>query len=1209
MKKIVIILSILFFVLLGAFELYVQSDAFAARIRPFVVQPLQDILGPDTQIGFVKANFFPPYLEVRDIVLADANGAVAATFHKIRIYINPVPLLFKKIRLPFISIFEPRVYALRAPDGTVNIKPLIERIKTNIARTGAGGASSYSLLLHTILVRQGEIRFKDETVSLQASVTDINMSARFSLANDQVAVNLRGAQVRVTAPAYPEIAGVLKASMEYNRGKFLLHSVDLTSGDASVTVTGDVGPLPDAVLDLKGRVRSGPKTLGKLADILKPAPKQRGSRIEASIVVKGKAMDPQIDGSFRFSNLTYKSVTLRDASLAFQYRDHVFSLNGEHWQVARNSKTLIIDRLSSTLSYRRGILGIQSLEVTAGDLTARMHGTIDPASGFDTHLSAVSSGAGRTISLMAPLQLEGMMTVEGHLAGALNAPVFEGSIEAGPLKTRGVQFDSISGKLEYGNKKITLSSIDIRHQSSHYILEGNVDFGAVEPVYSARLRVLQSDIVSIVALFYHPLPLHLSATGELTFQGTSQKYSGNGYLSIAPGSVYGESFTRGAITAVLTTGKITFPQVALYRKKGVVKGNGWIGFDGTYSADLEAKDISLSSVDHLGGIPIDGDIALDIHSSGNFSNPVAKASLNTEELFLRRVAVGQVHCEAELKDGQLRIAAELSANTVRLSARWLLRKPYAWTAEAKINTDNFNPVLLFGNKDISDRVKVSADGGISVHGVGLDAATVTGQAVFPRVSILVGEYRIENALPAAFAFDEGVCTIKSLNFSGPGTHIGVTGTTKVFADLNLGVKGTVNLPLLKLLLHEVEYSAGTAEIKLTVKDNWSNPDVAGELRIQDGEFKIRDIPQKFTALNGKVTFTQGRVATDSLSGSMGGGTLGISGWVQLAGISLQDFSIKTAVDTVTVRYPEGLTSTLSGNLYYDGNANEQTLSGDVLIKRARYDKRIEWKSMLVDIGRGLYQKKKTDIAWIGDTKINIRFHGSDNILLQNNLAKMPLDIDVFLQGTVNHPQLLGRVEARTGSVFFRKNDFKILHASVDFVDPNRMNPVLDIQAETQVREYQIRLAVTGTAERASVTLISDPALNDTDIFSLLALGKKGSELQGKETSIGVGEAASFATGQFQDIFERRARSLTGLDRFQIDPYVGKSDTSVPRVTVGKELIQNKLYVTYSSNVGASIPEQIFRIEYILDKHFSLVGERNEEMGNNGADIKYRFEFQ
>jgi translocation and assembly module TamB len=159
-----------------------------------------------------------------------------------------------------------------------------------------------------------------------------------------------------------------------------------------------------------------------------------------------------------------------------------------------------------------------------------------------------------------------------------------------------------------------------------------------------------------------------------------------------------------------------------------------------------------------------------------------------------------------------------------------------------------------------------------------------------------------------------------------------------------------------------------------------------------------------------------------------------------------------------------------------------------------------------------------------------------------------------------------------------------------------------------VREYQIRLAVTGSADHAVVTFISEPSLSDSDILAMLALGKTSQELKGKESGVGVGEATSFATGQFQDVIERNARRLTGVDRFQLDPYVSKNDTSVPRVTVGKELVQNKLYVTYSSNVGASAPESMFRIEYLLNRHFSVVGEQ-EETGHSGADIKYRFEFK
>jgi translocation and assembly module TamB len=165
-----------------------------------------------------------------------------------------------------------------------------------------------------------------------------------------------------------------------------------------------------------------------------------------------------------------------------------------------------------------------------------------------------------------------------------------------------------------------------------------------------------------------------------------------------------------------------------------------------------------------------------------------------------------------------------------------------------------------------------------------------------------------------------------------------------------------------------------------------------------------------------------------------------------------------------------------------------------------------------------------------------------------------------------------------------------------------------VQAETRVREYQIRLGVSGTADRATVTFVSDPALTDSNILALLTMGKKGEELKGKESSVGVGEATSFATGKFQDILESRARSLTGLDRFQVDPYLSKTDVAVPRVTVGKAIVQDKLFMTYSSNVGASTPEQVFRIEYILNKNMSLLGERNE-IGNLGADVKFRFEFR
>jgi hypothetical protein len=1206
--KIVIILIVLIVLLAGA-EGYLQSESFSLMIRPYVLGPLKELVGEDAKIGLIKAHFIPPYFEVRDISILDAGGKESVAIRKIKAYINPLPLFLKKIRLPSISVLEPRIYAERAKDGTINIAPLIDRIRNYAARKGSEDASGYSLLLRNLSLSKGRIEFKDEMTSTRYSMSDLTMTARVYLSQDRFTTSIKSSHIRISTAAYPEILGTFKARAEYDQGRIHLDVVELSTADAMITVSGDAGVLAESPLDLKIMGRSGPEVIGRYLDFLMPAKKQKASRFELQALVRGKLSEPVIEGSLKVLAIPFREFLLQDGVLSFAYQDSNFVVTGRKWKLTKGDKQIVIDSIDAGIAYSRGGLDIRRLDIIAGDLVMHGEGRADPETGFDARLSATSSGHGKTISILTGLSLDGAVNVSGRLSGALVSPRFNGDLSAGPVTVRGVLFSTVAGRIEYEDKKIVLSSVDIAEHVSRYIFQGSVDLNGKEPVYSARLRVVRSNVVNIVALFYEQLPLKLSAVGELTFQGTAQNYSGNGYLKLDAGSAYGESFARGAITASLTTGKIAFPQVVLYKEQGMVKATGWIGYhDRTYAADLESRGIDLSGVDLLKGLPLSGEGKLDIHASGSFSQPLVKASLDVDALSYQQVSVGRTHAEAIVRDGVLFFKTELAEDRANLSLRCTLHKPFPWNADLEVSSEAFAPFSMLENKGLVAQVKVAAEGVVTAQGRGLDRSALSGEAVFNRLSLFIGDYRLDNDSDAKLAVEGGKISVRALNFVGSETRFGMTGWIRPMEEMDIIMKGTVNLSLLRQLYREVELATGVAEVKFGIKDDWKDPDVTGELLLRNGEIKIKDIPQRFSALNSKFVFEHGRIITDSLAGEMGGGTLNASGWVQFSGAKLQEFSAKTSVENVTFRYPEGLVSTLSGELYYDGNASEQSLTGDITIKHARYDKRVEWKSMLVDIGKGLYQKKKTEVGWIGDTQVNVRFHGENNILFQNNLAKMPLDVDVFIRGTVNHPQLLGRIESRKGVVYFRKNEFKILRASVDFVDPNRMNPVLDIQAETQVREYQIRLAVTGSADHAVVTFISEPSLSDSDILAMLALGKTGQELKGKESGVGVGEATSFATGQFQDVIERNARRLTGVDRFQLDPYVSKNDTSVPRVTVGKELVQNKLYVTYSSNVGASAPEPMFRIEYLLNRHFSVVGEQ-EETGHSGADIKYRFEFK
>src|SRR5512147_402290 len=328
MKKVFLAIAILFVLLVATVGVYVQSDAFAERIKPFVLGPLQAVLGPDARIGRIKANFLPPYLDVRDIMVPDARGNEAVSVRRIKVYLNPVPLLVKKVRLPSIALIEPRINLERAPDGTFNITPLVERIRQYVAKP-EGKEPTFSLLLKTISVRQGEIRFKDEGLSSRATMTGLDMTARFNVAKDRISVNLRSSRIAFSAPGYPEIAGTLKAAGEYDRGLVRVKSFDLAGGDTALNFSGTMGLLPESVLDLKGRLRSGPQSLGRLAEIFNPGQKKQAPRVEASVTVTGKNSDPQVNGDIRLSGIAYRGIMLKNAELSIRYRDHALAVSGE----------------------------------------------------------------------------------------------------------------------------------------------------------------------------------------------------------------------------------------------------------------------------------------------------------------------------------------------------------------------------------------------------------------------------------------------------------------------------------------------------------------------------------------------------------------------------------------------------------------------------------------------------------------------------------------------------------------------------------------------------------------------------------------------------------------------------------------------------------------------------------------------------------------
>jgi autotransporter translocation and assembly factor TamB len=130
----------------------------------------------------------------------------------------------------------------------------------------------------------------------QLSVSDLKMKAKVGISQRRVTATINNSQIRITAPSSPLFLGDLKGSFEFNQDQFRIYSAEYSTADAIVHASGVVGPWPDVPLDLKLKLSSGPKALGRFVDVLRPVKKQQVLRVDATALVQGTISDPVIKG-------------------------------------------------------------------------------------------------------------------------------------------------------------------------------------------------------------------------------------------------------------------------------------------------------------------------------------------------------------------------------------------------------------------------------------------------------------------------------------------------------------------------------------------------------------------------------------------------------------------------------------------------------------------------------------------------------------------------------------------------------------------------------------------------------------------------------------------------------------------------------------------------------------------------------------------------
>ncbi|HEV7502632.1 MAG TPA: translocation/assembly module TamB domain-containing protein, partial [Vicinamibacteria bacterium] len=435
----------------------------------------------------------------------------------------------------------------------------------------------------------------------------------------------------------------------------------------------------------------------------------------------------------------------------------------------------------------------------------------------------------------------------------------------------------------------------------------------------------------------------------------------------------------------------------------------------------------------------------------------------------------------------------------------------------------------------------------------------------------------------------------------------VAGTAAVLGDgaLGLTVRGAADLRALSLVSTELR-GHGAARVAVAVSGTRAAPVVDGTLDVESGGVRLRGFPHGVEDVRGRVLFNGHAAHFAGVTGTVGGGPVDLDGQAAYAGGRLTSFDVQASGRSIALRYPEGLRSVLDADLRLFGDEHQQWLTGKVDVRDAVWTRRYDVASELLASSAPAVESATLG----GGVRYDVKVTAPGTLKIDNNLATLQARAELNLQGNYAAPVVMGRAEIDRGRVYFQGNTYVIRRGTIDFTNPQRIDPLFDVEAETRVHSYNVTLKVNGTLERVYPTLSSDPPLSTVGILSLLA-GAEESDvesalaLQNETNKLAATGAYTLAAGKLSEqVGLEKGAARLGLNRFSIDPNVvrGESVNPTARMTLGKRVTPD-LNIVYSQDLTGT-QERLVAVEYTLSDRLSLLMTRSEP-GGYGFDLRLR----
>ena len=879
-----------------------------------------------------------------------------------------------------------------------------------------------------------------------------------------------------------------------------------------------------------------------------------------------------------------------------------------------------------------------SLELTQFNLLTpaskiRASGTL--ASTSKIHFSVSTSNLEEWRPLVAalggptnlPFRVDGNAQFTGVAGGSFSSPTLAGTIVAQDFEftvpatsrtpEKPVHWDSFSANVQFSSHDLSVHSGSLKRGDTtadfdlSAILQGG-QFTENTP-YSAHVNLHHVDVASTAALANFDYPVTGSADITLEIGGTRAHPQAEGHIQATNASVYGEVIEKIDADLHVNSNESGLTGIHLTHLGAEVSGSAaYIPATESFRLDLTGKNFDLAQVPEIQLDPllIEGRADFTLQGSGTLSAPELNLRFHGRNLAFDHELAGGLVVEATTRNGQL----HLSGQTEFIKGKVLI--------DGSVGMHGDFPATITANFDHLDADALwRAYLGQQLTGHSASSGTVTlkGPLRYPRQWTLDGavgdlvldvEYaKLHNQDPVRFTFDHQTIHIAPTHLVGEGTDVHGSGSIQFTGPeaLDLTADGQADLKLLSAFDPNLT-ATGVATIHMTLQGSLEDPLPLGTVEIKNSTANYAGLPSGLSEMNGSLEFSRDRLHIDQLNAKTGGGALDFRGDVTNYNHQLS-FNLTAIGKDVRLRYPPGVSSTATAELHWIGNRSASMVSGDVMVTKLAVTPGFDFGSYL--------ERSRQDAAItpanspLYNVKLDVAVRTAPELQMKTAVARLSGDADLRLRGSLARPSVLGRADILEGDATFNGIKFRLERGDITFANPVAIEPQVNLQATTHVRNYDLDVTVTGTPDRLAVNYRSEPPLPKSDIIALLALGRTSEESEQLQQQSGqtlfTDEATNLIINQaINSTVSNRMQKLFGVSRIKIDPQGLTTETNPtargPQITIEQEFANN-LSLTYSTNVSQSA-EQIIQGEYYINRNVSVVGTRDQN-GVVSFDVRVR----